>query len=568
MLKQVKSNVSLSIEAHDQANKRMSQQLAILINQTSISNLPQADSSLVASKTSGATDLSTAATSNRKRDNSTISGFGDSVASSPRAVESESGGILDQECPAWCSCRCHQRRTFKSPWILDSVLGSLQIHFAGGRPDCSEYRCRRSDKAPTSILYRFPQYLLSRYVAITMHWAVLDGPKYSLRFPRVTDWSHIYWNYCVQGNLEAIQKMFSAGKASALDLNLIGGNALNYNTVRGNLRLTRFLLENGADLEVKDDAGNVAGDALWKSALSGEYGSNSISIVKSMTRNVDNDYMERRRFTLLHKIVLGLSERNLREELELSTAFLNQGDAQQRTPLCWAVIRNDITAVKILLSYSADPDLIDENNRSPLSYTWGGTVCKLLLDAGADVNIRDSSFQLTALHHLCHGPNATVECVESLVAAGLDVNVRDIHNETPLLVAVFKHHTAVVEKLIELGANVNSENLPSNDNAIRFAIWHNRSDIIPLLLSRGANYRSINSSGRNIAHTAATSANTTVIEILANANLEDLDFQLQDKNGKTPFDYLNEREVLVDAELGIHEAFHRWAAQFQRYQTR
>ena len=522
MLKQVRSTVSLSIEAHDQAFERMSQQLAVIINQTSVSNLPRANSSLVASRTSGATGLSTAATSNRAGDDSTILGFGDSVASNPRASESESRDVLDLECPAWCSCRCHQRRTFKSPWILDSVFGSLQIHFAGGRPDCTEYRCRRSDKAPTSILYRFPQYLLSRYVAMTMHWAVLDGPRYSLRFPRVTDWSHMYWNYCVEGDLEAIQKMFSAGKASALDLNLMGGNAFMYNSVRGNLRLTKLLLENGADLEVKDDAGNVAGDALWKSALSGEYGSNSISIVKDMTRNVDSDNMERRRFTLLHKIVLGLSERNLREELELSTASLDQGDAQQRTSLCWAVIRNDITAVKILLSYGADPDLVDENNRSPLSYTRGGTVCRLLLNAGADVHIRDSSFQLTPLHQLCQGPNATVECVELLVAAGLDVDARDIHNETPLLNAVFKHHTAVAEKLIELGANVNSENLPSNDNAIRFAIWFNRSDIIPLLLSRGANYRSINSHGRNIAHTASANANTNVVEILANANLEDL----------------------------------------------
>ena len=567
MLSQVKSTISLSIEAHDQAFERMSQQLAVILNQTSVSN-PGANLSLVASRTSSATGFSTAVTSIRKKDDSTIVGFGDSVVSSPRAIEPESGGIPDQECPAWCSCRCHQRRTFKSPWILDSFLGSLQIHFAGGRPDCSEYRCRRSDKASTSILYRFPHYLLSRYVAMTMHWVALDGPKYSLRFPRVTDWSHIYWNYCVQGDLGAIQKMFSAGKASALDLNLIGGNALVYNSVRGNLRLTKFLLENGADLEVKDDAGKVAGDELWQSALSGEYGSNSISIVKSMTRNVDGDYMERRRFTLLHKIVLGLSERNLREELELSTACINQGDAQQRTPLCWAVIRNDVTAVDVLLSYGAGPDLVDENNRSPLSYTWGGTVCKLLLNAGADVSIRDSDFQLTALHHHCHGPNATVECVESLVAAGLDVDVQDIHNETPLLVAVFKGHTAVAEKLIELGANVDSENLPSNDNAIRVAIWHNRSNIIPLLLSRGANYMSINSNGRNIAHTAATSANTNVIEILANANLEDLDFQLQDKHGKTPFDYLNERAILVDAERGIHEAFHRWAAQFQRFQTR
>ena len=358
--------------------------------------------------------------------------------------------------------------------------------------------------------------------------------------------------------------MFSAGKASALDLNLIGGSALNYTTVRSNLGLTKFLLENGADLEVKDDSGTVAGDALWKSALSGDYGRDGISIVKDITRNVDSDSMERRRFTLLHKIVLALSERSLREELELSTAFLNQGDAQKRTPLCWAVTRNDVTAVKILLSYNADPNLIDENGRSPLSYAWDGTICKLLLNAGADVNIRDSSFQQTALHRLCHGRNATIECVSLLVSAGLDVDIRDIHNETPLLVAVFGGHTAVVEKLIELGANINSENLPSNDNAIRFAIWHNRSEIIPMLLSRGANYKTINSNGRNIAHTAATSANTRTVEILADANLEDLDFQLQDKYGKTPFDYLNEREVLVDAEVGVHEAFNRWAAYYSR----
>ena len=566
MLKQVKSTVSLSIETYDQAFERISQQLAIIINnQTSDSNLSRATSSLVASRTSGATGLPRAAASSRNGDDSAIVGFGDSVASRPRPIESEGGRIPDQECPAWCSCRCHQRRTLKSPWIFDSVLGSLQIHFTGGRPDCSEYRCKRSEKAPIYILYRFPQYLLSRYVAMTIHWTPLDGPKYSLRFPRVTDWSHVYWNYCVQGDMEAIQKMFSAGKASALDLNLIGGNALLYNSVRSNLRLTEFLLVNGADLEVKDDSGTIAGDALWKSALTGDYGSDSISIVKSITRNVDSDYMERRRFTLLHKIVLALSERNLREELELSTAFLNQGDTQQRTPLCWAVIRNDVTAVKILLSYNADPNLVDENNRTPLTYAWGGTVCKLLLNAGADVKIRDSSFQRTALHHLCHGRNATVECVESLVAAGLDVDIRDFHSETPLLVAVFQHHTAVAEKLIKLGANIDSENLPSNDNAIRIAIWHNHWEIIPLLLSRGANYKTINTNGRNIAHTAAASANTSVFEILANANLEGLDFQSQDKNGKTPSDYLNEREVLIDAELGIHEAFNRWAAQFQRY---
>ena len=396
-----------------------------------------------------------------------------------------------------------------------------------------------------------------------MQNALLDGPRYSLCFPRITDWSHNLWNFCVQGDLEAIQKLFSAGKASPLDLNLIGGNALMYSGARRNLQLTRFLLENGADLEVRDDTGATAVDLLWKGALDGTYGVDGISIVNSMTMNVGNDYTRNQHFTLLHKVILGLSERNLREELELSTALLDQGDAQQRTPLCWAVIRNDVTAVQILLSYNASPNLADDNGRSPISYAWGVTVCKLLLNAGADVNNCDSNFRRTALHHLSSGPNATVECLEMLVAAGLNVNARDINDETPLFVAVFRGHTAVAERLIELGANVNPENLPSRDNPIRIAIWHNRSEMIPLLLSAGANYKTINSNGRNIAHTAAACANTRTVEILINAKIENLDFRLEDKYGKTPFDYLNEREVLIDSELGIHQAFNKWSAQFQ-----
>lgn len=338
MLKQVASTVNFSIEAHGQSFERMSQQLAVVISQTSTLNRSTPVPSLMKDGTCDEISFSRQAAAKPCGNRSSQASFDDQFAFSPPGNESKNGEESNQDCPAWCSCQCHQRRTLKSPWMFNSVLGSLQIYFSGGRPDCNEYKCRRSERAPTSILYRFPRYLLSRYMRMTMTWTLIDGPRYSLRFPRVTDWSHRYWDFCVQGDLGAIQKLFSAGKASALDLNLIGGNALIYNCVLGNLPLTKFLLENGADLEVKDDAGNVAGEELWKFALSGDYGADGISIVEALTRNVKSDYKERWRFNLLHKIVLALSERDLQAELELSTALLNQGDAQQKTPLCWAVI--------------------------------------------------------------------------------------------------------------------------------------------------------------------------------------------------------------------------------------
>ena len=96
---------------------------------------------------------------------------------------------------------------------------------------------------------------------------------------------------------------------------------------------------------------------------------------------------------------------------------------------------------------------------------------------------------------------------------------------------------------------MNAANTSPKDSAIHFAVWFDRYDILPLLLEHGTEYTAINLHGQNIAHGAAQSASL---------NLVRLDFNLRDKHGKTPADYLIESHILVQDEEGLHDALNNF----------
>ena len=142
-----------------------------------------------------------------------------------------------QRCSAWCSCICHTRNSFRSPWYLKHIFGEVDIHYGTRRPTCNEFKCRGPVISSLDLTYQLPRYLMSRYMAVKIQCAQLDGPQISLRMPRVMKWSHLLWNYAGIGNTLAIQKMFSEGKASPYDMNPHGSNALTYAARHNNTNL-------------------------------------------------------------------------------------------------------------------------------------------------------------------------------------------------------------------------------------------------------------------------------------------------------------------------------------------
>lgn len=468
--------------------------------------------------------------------------------------------VLNKRCNFWCCCACHTSTSAKSPRVLEILIGSVKVHYNGRRPACNEFRCRRTPDSSFNMTYQLPGYLMSRYIAMKLRYNPLDGPQLSLRMPRVITWSHPLQIYAIKGDLLGIQKLFSDGKASPYDLNPRGSTVLIVAGAFCDLQLSQFLLQQGADPDLPNNIGQTASEGLWEQSFAGLYGTEGVSIVGSLLK--DTDYIETRRFSTLHKIILGILHRDLKSELEISTAEINTGDSHNRTPLCWATIHNDLRAVKTLLAFGANPNLVDGNGHTPLHFVKSIDLCRLLLDAGVDIHARTKDWGRSALHSLFHSfslrrlsTNHTVDLLDLLIEAGIDVNVRNTDCETPLLNALYSGLTSHARRLIELGADVNIANLSSQESTIHFAVIFDRYELIPLLLEKGADYTALNTRGQNIAHLAALTAKTKTISVLAISNLVNLDVSLRDRDRKTPADYLSERSILIESEQGLYEAF-------------
>lgn len=460
------------------------------------------------------------------------------------------------KCIDWCSCICHRQRSFRSPWKLKSIFGHLLVEYVSKGAECSEHSCRRQGASSSSInmTYHLPQYLMSRYISAIIQYTPVDGPKASLRAPRIMDWSHLLFKYASIGDIEAIQNLFLAKQASPDDVNQYGGNALIYAACHGHSKLGRFLVNIGTDAELVDVHGRKPIDLFWERAFSGQLGEEDYHTIKLTFE--DTDYVENRHFSVIHKIVLGLVDKDLRSELIHSTAMINTVDAQGRTALCWAAIRDDSSSIAVLLDFGADPNISDNEDNTCLHFARSASTCQSLLNHNVNVHARNRPYSRSPLHSLCER-TGRVDMIECLVEKGIGIDDRDADGETPLLNAIFRRFSSAAQKLIELGANVNTANYSSGDAAIHFAVEHDHHEVLALLLKNGANYAATNLRGRTIAHLAARSARPKTIAILSQAKLAKLDLSIRDENGKTAADYLAERRILSKTETGVHAAFEK-----------
>jgi len=155
--------------------------------------------------------------------------------------------------------------------------------------------------------------------------------------------------------------------------------------------------------------------------------------------------------------------------------------------------------MKMLLEHGANPNV--KSMGAPILHTVAGgyhtdnpyalDIAKLLLKAGADLQIKDSSVRTAifealgsdrkemALLLLAHTEKIDAtnqfdylilnlaarydhpKCIEMLIARGADVNIANKHSDTPLHGAAAARSEEVVAMLLEAGANLN----PVNDRS-------------------------------------------------------------------------------------------------------
>ena len=259
----------------------------------------------------------------------------------------------------------------------------------------------------------------------------------------------------------------------------------------------------------------------------------------------DTDHLEKRGFTRLHHIVLGLTTLDLKTYLDASNSDIDDQDYAGKTPLCWAASRPDTNTVKILLDYGANPVLGDRRGQTPLHYCAGsGTAESLALVAEEIVKCarRASSLSMAS-------STGTAD-----LNTGLYVDVKDIKGRTPLNFAVRMNFHKHTEVLLKYGAALEMRDSTSpHRTPLLHAVYWNSHNILPLLLQAGCDITYVDGDGYSLLHYAAKFGDYQTLRILSQSLNGKLDIEKRNKDGQTALDVFaagNGRCVCEDAAAG------------------
>ena len=218
-----------------------------------------------------------------------------------------------------------------------------------------------------------------------------------------------------------------------------------------------------------------------------------------------SEFIQGRRFTRLHRLILELDQGSITEEIQNSPKSIDTRDLDGWTPLHWACRRGNYQAMGLLLTNGADPHLLnDTEHRNAL--------------------------------HLATQSNS-FPCIEKLLQHRrgnlvLNIDARDIYGNSPLWIAAEYNCVAALATLIRHGADLNSCDR-FNTTPLLKAASDNSHEAITQLVNAGADYQRRDSFGNTILHLAASQSDAETLILLKRARIRGVDVEAKNDEGHT-----------------------------------
>jgi predicted LPLAT superfamily acyltransferase len=203
----------------------------------------------------------------------------------------------------------------------------------------------------------------------------------------------------------------------------------------------------------------------------------------------------------------------------------NQSSTDDIPALWQAAAKGDTEAVKLLLEEGADVNMKRTSNGttalSMASQNGHTEVVRLLLEKGADVNVKTTE-NSTAL--FIAAEKGQIDIVKLLLGKGADVNTKHTTGATALLQASAQGHAEIVRLLLKKGADVNVKITNTGSTALLLAAEYGHTEVVKLLLAAKADVNAKASwQGKDYTplSIAKEKGNTQIIELLEKAGAKE-----------------------------------------------
>ena len=215
--------------------------------------------------------------------------------------------------------------------------------------------------------------------------------------------------------------------------------------------------------------------------------------------------------------------------------------------------------VKALIDAGADVNVKNKKGQTALivaTREGRSEVVKILLAAGANVNAKQNRYQTAFMVAVIEN---RPKIAKMLLAAGANVGARDGRNMTPLMVAASEGHTEFVQMLLAAGADVNLKDGNGSQTALSWAAQNGHSEVVKILLAAGADIKAgFRNGGLTALAKAATKGRSEIIKILLAAGADVNAVGSKSRFMITPLMYaakaghLESVKVLIDAEVDVN----------------